>query len=252
MRKPDTETMHIQLHGTDLAHLPFASKLKWLEFPTSWQWFLTWAPGKIPQHFKDSSIWPVSSSLSSSPAAATSMPHYGPTPPTETISSSSAMPSSASFAPSLAPSSLSPQPAAGPPRSSTPTFHRENPSLRTFLHLQDDTGMPDQPPTIVQTVSQRWSPAQTAEASLQRTLNVMPQENQRQLAQPAWKTPMERAQQSSQTLAPIFEAQSAQDDADSTSAAPSMWSPPEGYQSSTSTQRNADAARDAQEKQMTF
>ena len=34
MRKSHTESMHIQLHGTDLAHLPFAGKLKWLvEFP---------------------------------------------------------------------------------------------------------------------------------------------------------------------------------------------------------------------------
>ena len=49
MRKPDTEMMRIQLHGTDLAHLPFAGKLKWLiEFLPQWQWFLTWAPGKAP------------------------------------------------------------------------------------------------------------------------------------------------------------------------------------------------------------
>ena len=37
MRQPDTETMHIQLHGMDLAHLPSAGKLKRLiEFSTAW------------------------------------------------------------------------------------------------------------------------------------------------------------------------------------------------------------------------
>ena len=72
MRKPDAETMHIQLHGADLAHRPFAGKLQWLiELPPQWQWFLTWAPGKneFPQHFKETSSWRMSSSLSSAPTA---------------------------------------------------------------------------------------------------------------------------------------------------------------------------------------
>ena len=47
------------------------------------EWFVTWTPGKIPQHFKDTSSWPMPSSLSSSPAASASMQHYGPQPSTE-------------------------------------------------------------------------------------------------------------------------------------------------------------------------
>ena len=30
IRKLNTESMHIKLHGTDLAHLPFAGKIKWM------------------------------------------------------------------------------------------------------------------------------------------------------------------------------------------------------------------------------
>ena len=59
VRKPHTESMHIQLRGTDLAHLPFAGKIKWMiEFPPAWKWFVAWSPGLIPQHFKESSSMP--------------------------------------------------------------------------------------------------------------------------------------------------------------------------------------------------
>ena len=81
-----------------------------------------------------------------------------------------------------------------------------------------------------------------------------------QMAQPAWKTDMQQAQQAQQApqgmalqalqpmqpwqpLATIVE----EDGGDATSQPASMWSPPDGYQSSTSTQRAADAARDAQD-----
>ena len=45
-----------------------------------------------------------------------------------------------------------------------------------------------------------------------------------------------------------LQLQPSQDDAASGSPAADVWSPPDGYQSSTSTQRDADAARDAQYK----
>ena len=78
------------------------------------------------------------------------------------------------------------------------------------------------------------------------------------MAQPAWKTRTE-SDQPAVTLQPrqpvstlpgssIFFDTVVEEDGDATSAAAaSTWSPPDGYQSSTSTQRNADAARDAQD-----
>ena len=65
------------------------------------------------------------------------------------------------------------------------------------------------------------------------------------MAQPAWKTNMQQQQQPS-TMPIVVEGQHSHDESDS-SVAPSFWSPPDGYHSSTSTQRNADAARDAQQ-----
>ena len=47
-RNPMTESMHIQLHSPDLAHLPLGGNIKWLiEFPPAWSWFLTWSPGAV-------------------------------------------------------------------------------------------------------------------------------------------------------------------------------------------------------------
>ena len=109
------------------------------------------------------------------------------------------------------------------------------PMLQTFL--QDDQDMPDEPLSIV-------SPAQATETSLNRTWNLRPAEQaRRMIAQPAWKTQLQRTQPGSTLLAPVME-----EDVDSTSVAASMWSPPESYQSSTSTQRQADLARDAQDE----
>ena len=59
---------------------------------------------------------------------------------------------------------------------------------------------------------------------------------------------MERAQHGFQPLTTIVETQPSQDDADSTSTAACMWSPPKGYHYSTSTQRQADRDRDAQDE----
>ena len=53
--------------------------------------------------------------------------------------------------------------------------------------------------------------------------------------------------QQSPTMPTIVETRPSQGDSD-TSVAANLWSPPDGYQSSISTLRNADAARDAKEK----
>ena len=58
----------------------------------------------------------------------------------------------------------------------------------------------------------------------------------RMMAQPAWKTQLQRTQPGFKPLPPVLE-----EDGDTTSAAASVRSP------ATSTQRNADAARDAQD-----
>ena len=75
-RNPMTETLHIQLHGSDFAKLPLSAGLRWLiEFPPEWAWFLSWAPGQVPDHFKDQSRIPAqnrpSMPASSSTAAST-------------------------------------------------------------------------------------------------------------------------------------------------------------------------------------
>ena len=62
------------------------------------------------------------------------------------------------------------------------------------------------------------------------------------MAQPAWKTCMESAQPAPQQLETVLEEYG-----DTTSQPASMWFAPDRYQSSTSTQRAADAARDAQD-----
>ena len=62
-------------------------------------------------------------------------------------------------------------------------------------------------------------------------------------AQPAWKTQTQR--QYFQPITTVMESQPSQDDAESSSAAADVWLAPDGYQSSISTRRNADAARDA-------
>ena len=71
-RNPMSETLHIQLHGSDFAKLPLSAGLRWLiEFPPEWAWFLSWFPGQIPEHFKDYSRIPVQSAPSMSASSST-------------------------------------------------------------------------------------------------------------------------------------------------------------------------------------
>ena len=113
------------------------------------------------------------------------------------------------------------QPASNPFPTSMQAVQQETaPTLRNFL--PDDQDMPEEPPTM-------W--------------NVMPGEQaRRMMAQPAWKTQLQRTQPGLQPLTPVLA-----EDGDTTSHAANMWSAPDGYLSSTSTQRDAGAARDAQD-----
>ena len=95
-RRPDQEILHIQLHASDLAMLPFYSRLIWLiPFPAEWHWLPTWYPGAHPPSYVDSDIWkkysnanaqssssdvPVVGSMSSSSTSAQSMTSARPTP----------------------------------------------------------------------------------------------------------------------------------------------------------------------------
>ena len=254
-RKPDTERMHIQVHGTDLAHLPFAGKLKWLiELPIAWSWFLTWSPGMIPNQYMDSNIWPIPASLSSSAAGPPSMasgpPSMAASPaarstfssaplPTGTPPSSSTLPTTTSKAASLAPSPLFSQPASGP-LSTQPHYRAldrvassEVQQLSDFLH--EDADMAQQVPTLVQEVAQQCTPAQFLQSILQRTwFDPSRQTSRRTMAQPSWTRQLQ-----SPSMPIVVVAQP--DEESDTSVAASDWSPPDGYQSLTSTQRNADA-----------
>ena len=95
-RRPDNEILHIQLHASDLAMLPFHTCLIWLiPFPAEWHWLPTWCPGVHPPSYVNSEIWkkypnvnaqsssstvPVVGSMSSSSTSAQSMSSARPTP----------------------------------------------------------------------------------------------------------------------------------------------------------------------------
>ena len=95
-RRPDNEILHIQLHASDLAMLPFYSRLIWLiPFPAEWRWLPTWCPGVHPPSYANSELWkkysnanaqssssnvPVVGSMSSSSTSAQSMSSARPTP----------------------------------------------------------------------------------------------------------------------------------------------------------------------------
>ena len=99
-RRPDNEVLHIQLHASDLAMLPFHTRLIWLiPFPEEWSWLPTWRPGVHPDAYKNADIWKKqqyvgAQSLSSTVPAAS----LAATPSTSGQSISSGRP-----APSVAP-----------------------------------------------------------------------------------------------------------------------------------------------------
>ena len=99
---------------------------------------------------------------------------------------------------------------------------------------------------VVEAVLQPLKPEQAIEANLQKTWNVAANETpRRNVAQPHWKQLLQMSKQQQQHMPTVLESQHVTNESDSMFS-PSLWSAPEGYQSSTSTQRNADAARDAQ------
>ena len=100
------------------------------------------------------------------------------------------------------------------------------------------------PSTLVLAVSKSFTPAQATEASMQRTWFVATGEAPRQtLAQPLWKLLLQQQKQQRQQHMPTVSETT--DDSDFMPL-PSQWSPPDGYQSSTSTQRSADATMNAE------
>ena len=92
-------------------------------------------------------------------------------PPQNTMPSSSALPPSGSSAASSAVNPLFTQPASVP---SSLLSSPDLPELAQFL--QKDADMPQQPPTLVQTVTQSLQPAQAMEASLQRSRRIATQD----------------------------------------------------------------------------
>ena len=128
------------------------------------------------------------------------------------------------------------------------------PQLQSFLQ-NDDEDKPADPPALVQAVAQQMPNAQATEASLQRTWSIEPTEQRRyNLAQPAWKTetqrnqpPMPQPKPPATPLAgaaPLTPAQETEEERMS-HLEDGHWSPREGCQSSTSTQRADDARLDA-------
>ena len=86
------------------------------------------------------------------------------------------------------------------------------------------------------------SPSQAIEASMQRSWYTGPSEQSRlSAAQPHWQRLMQTHRR--QTLPPVSETSADQNDSQ---PGQEPWNPPDGYQSSISTQRQADAASDDQ------
>ena len=99
-RRPDNEAMHIQLHASDLAMLPFHSRLIWMiPLPAERSWFPAWCPGVHPPAYEDSDIW-KKHQTEGTPSSSSAVPV------------ASAMPMSSTSAPSI--SSARPTPSCAP------------------------------------------------------------------------------------------------------------------------------------------
>ena len=99
-RRPDNEVLHIQLHASDPAMLPFHTCLIWLiPFPAEWSWLPSWCPGVRPTAYENSEIWKKHQ-------------HVGTQPSSSTVPVVSAMPVSSTSARSI--SSARPTPSCAP------------------------------------------------------------------------------------------------------------------------------------------
>ena len=172
--------------------------------------------------------------FSSSPAApAASMPNFGPPPPTGTQPCSSTLPTTTSKAASPATSffvlAASPIGAKSSQQPASSTLARRLAGGHGDASATPYIG-PDCCTSVVASPGDR--------RHLQQTLFDPSRDNARlMMAQPAWNARM----QQQPTMPTVVESQHSQDESD----AASFWSPPDGYQPSTSTQRKADAAHDA-------
>ena len=99
-RRPDNEVLHIQLHASDLAMLPFHTRLIWLiPFPAEWSWLPSWCPGVHPETYQNAEIWKKHQNVS-------------PQPSSSTVPVASSMPMSSTSARSI--SSARPTPSSAP------------------------------------------------------------------------------------------------------------------------------------------
>ena len=121
-------------------------------------------------------------------------------------------------------------------------FGKNVESQKGFLHLSHDDADSSNQPTLVQAVMQNFTPKQETAAIMPRSWWPGSSDQSRMSAgQPHLARLMQAHRQ--QSLAPMSET--SVDQADSQHGQ-EPWKPPDGYQSSTSTQRQADAARDDQ------
>ena len=127
--------------------------------------------------------------------------------------------------------------------------------LQTFLQ-EHEGETPADPPTLVRAIARGMPSDQAMDLSMQRTWHIHQQEKQRRsaLAQPAWKAEMQRTQPSlSQPRLPVSSNPGAKplarlhetEEERVVHLEDGHWSPPDGYHSSTSTQRADDARLDA-------
>ena len=71
-RRPDNEVLHIQLHASDLAMLPFHTRLIWLiPFPAEWSWLPSWCPGVHPAAYQNSELWKKHQNVGTQPSSST-------------------------------------------------------------------------------------------------------------------------------------------------------------------------------------
>ena len=112
-RRPDNEVLHIQLHASDLAMLPFHTHLTWLiPFPAEWSWLPSWCPGVHHENHQNAEIWKKHQNVATQPSSST-VPVASSMPMSSTsarsISSARPTPSSAPALSTMAEEEIEPE-----------------------------------------------------------------------------------------------------------------------------------------------
>ena len=137
------EVLHIQLHASDLAMLPFHTRLiRLIPFPAEWSWLPSWCPGVHPTAYQNPDLWNLWKKYQ----------HVGNQSPSSTAPVVSSMPVSSTSARSL--SSARPTPSCAP--TLAPVAEEETEAevthLTSAIPQSEDVPTPQAFPYITHTV----------------------------------------------------------------------------------------------------